>query len=256
MTRPDSEGHAGRPPAGQITTSTLADGTHAFRLRFQAGDRRERVTLHERRDCSCGCGGGWNERTARVELDNILARVRAGVWPSRATRRTGRHVDRLRARAHLPRVRLLVADGEDRGRDRRQADRRQHAGRLPLAADRSPAALLRRLPAGRDRPPRVPALQGDQAARVRGAAACHRRGRRAARPARAADHSARAGVDQEAHRDARQHSRRGHRGRAHRAQPGARESHAHQGAQAHPNVPGDGRARGTHRRRRRAGRVP
>ena len=78
MTRPDSEGQAGRP-AGQLTTSTLADGTHAFRLRFQSGDRRERVTLHERRDCPCGCGGGWNERTARVELDNILARVRAGV---------------------------------------------------------------------------------------------------------------------------------------------------------------------------------
>ncbi len=83
MTSRESDGQAGRPPAGQITTSTLADGTHAFRLRFQAGDRRERATLHERRDCSCGCGGGWNERTARVELDNILARVRAGVWPSR-----------------------------------------------------------------------------------------------------------------------------------------------------------------------------
>ena len=73
MARPDCDGQAGRPPAGQITTSTLADGTHAFRLRFQSGDRRERVTLHERRDCPCGCGGGWNERTARVELDNILA---------------------------------------------------------------------------------------------------------------------------------------------------------------------------------------
>ena len=83
MTRPDSEGQAGRPPAGQIATSTLADGTRAFRLRFQAGAQRERMTLHERRDCPCGCGGGWNERTARVELDNILGRVRAGVWPSR-----------------------------------------------------------------------------------------------------------------------------------------------------------------------------
>ena len=81
VTRADSEGQAGRP-AGQITTSTLADGTHAFRLRFQAGDRRERVTLHERRDCPCGCGGGWNERTARIELDNILARART-CWPSR-----------------------------------------------------------------------------------------------------------------------------------------------------------------------------
>jgi integrase len=38
------------------------------------------VRLHERRDCDCGCGGGWNERTAAVELENILARVKAGVW--------------------------------------------------------------------------------------------------------------------------------------------------------------------------------
>ena len=93
MASRDFDGQAGRPPAGQITTSTLTDGTHAFRLRFQAGDRRERVTLHERRDCSCGCGGGWNERTARVELDNILARVRAGVWPSRPRARTATSAD-------------------------------------------------------------------------------------------------------------------------------------------------------------------
>jgi integrase len=38
------------------------------------------VTLHERRNCECGCGGGWNERTARLELKNILAKVHAGVW--------------------------------------------------------------------------------------------------------------------------------------------------------------------------------
>ena len=42
-----------------------------------------RQTLHERRDCECGCGGGWSERTAAVELDNILARVKAGVWRRR-----------------------------------------------------------------------------------------------------------------------------------------------------------------------------
>lgn len=28
----------------------------------------------------CGCGGGWNERTARTELGDVQARVRAGVW--------------------------------------------------------------------------------------------------------------------------------------------------------------------------------
>ena len=71
-------------PTGQITTTTLTDGTKAFQLRFRNKGRRERVTLHERRNCRCGCGGGWNERAAAVQLDNILAKVRAGVWRKRA----------------------------------------------------------------------------------------------------------------------------------------------------------------------------
>ncbi|MGI9097035.1 MAG: tyrosine-type recombinase/integrase [Solirubrobacteraceae bacterium] len=72
-----------RDPTGQITTTTLTDGTKAFQLRFSNKGRRERVTLHERRNCRCGCGGGWTEPTAAVELDNILAKVRAGVWGKR-----------------------------------------------------------------------------------------------------------------------------------------------------------------------------
>ena len=35
-------------PTGQITTTTLTDGTRAFQLRFRTQGRRERVTLHER----------------------------------------------------------------------------------------------------------------------------------------------------------------------------------------------------------------
>jgi len=69
-----------RPATGSITTETAGDGTLCFRLRFRAYGKRETVRLHERRDCECGCGGGWNERTATVELDNILARVKARVW--------------------------------------------------------------------------------------------------------------------------------------------------------------------------------
>jgi integrase len=69
-----------RQATGQITTSTLSDGTRAYQLRFRAYGRRERLTLHERRGCECGCGGGWNDRTVAVELENVLARVRAGVW--------------------------------------------------------------------------------------------------------------------------------------------------------------------------------
>ncbi len=69
-----------RQATGQISVSALGDSTRAFQLRFHAQGRRERVTLHERRDCECGCGGGWNERTVAVELENILARVKVGVW--------------------------------------------------------------------------------------------------------------------------------------------------------------------------------
>ena len=73
------------PPelTGQFTVEDLADGTRAFRLRFRALGQRHREVLHERPGCGCGCGGGWNERAARAELGNVLARVRAGVWEPR-----------------------------------------------------------------------------------------------------------------------------------------------------------------------------
>jgi Phage integrase SAM-like domain len=69
-----------RPASGTILSRTLADGTLLFRLRFMAHGERQDAYLHERLDCRCGCGGGWNERTARLELENILARVKTGVW--------------------------------------------------------------------------------------------------------------------------------------------------------------------------------
>jgi integrase len=72
-----------RKATGQITVLTLADGTRAFKLRFRANGRRESRVLHERRDCDCGCGGGWNDRTAAVELENTLARINPGVWRKR-----------------------------------------------------------------------------------------------------------------------------------------------------------------------------
>ncbi len=72
-----------RPSQGTIKAETMGDGTLAFRLRFPAYGKRQTVRLHERRGCDCGCGGGWNERTAQVELDRVLARVRAGVWEPR-----------------------------------------------------------------------------------------------------------------------------------------------------------------------------
>jgi integrase len=72
-----------REPSGSIDVVVLADGSRAFRLRFRAHGKRQRDVVHERAGCSCGCGGGWNERTARTELGNVLARVRAGVWEPR-----------------------------------------------------------------------------------------------------------------------------------------------------------------------------
>jgi integrase len=68
-----------RPPTGSIMVRELTEG-RAFYLRFRAGGRRERVVLHERAACLCGCGGGWTETAARTELGDVLARVRAGVY--------------------------------------------------------------------------------------------------------------------------------------------------------------------------------
>jgi integrase len=69
-----------REQAGSFAVVTLAQGHRAFHLRFKARGKRQRVILHERPGCVCGCGGGWNEPAARTELGNIIARVRVGVW--------------------------------------------------------------------------------------------------------------------------------------------------------------------------------
>lgn len=72
------------PPArGNVIVKTLSDGTRVFKLRFRVHGRREMRVVHERRGCKCGCGGGWNERTAQIELENILAQVKVGVWKKR-----------------------------------------------------------------------------------------------------------------------------------------------------------------------------
>lgn len=69
-----------RQTKGSFEVRRLAEGSRAFHIRFQVGKRRELLVLHERSNCTCGCGGGWDESSARNELGNILARVRAGVW--------------------------------------------------------------------------------------------------------------------------------------------------------------------------------
>ncbi|HXE45394.1 MAG TPA: site-specific integrase [Conexibacter sp.] len=72
-----------RPIRGSFDIVVLADDTSAFQLRFPVNGERARVILHERPLCTCGCGGGWTEQTARNELVNEIARVRAGVWKPR-----------------------------------------------------------------------------------------------------------------------------------------------------------------------------
>jgi hypothetical protein len=81
-------------PTGTLDSEPQADGTLVFRLRFRAYGERQAVFLHERRDCNCeyGCGGDWNERTARVELRKIIARVEAGVWQKPTRREAVRSV--------------------------------------------------------------------------------------------------------------------------------------------------------------------
>lgn len=74
---------------GSFETRVLVDGARAFHLRFQVERRRHTVVLHERPDCRCGCGGGWREVAARAELDDLLARVRAGFWRPRPPRPRG-----------------------------------------------------------------------------------------------------------------------------------------------------------------------
>src|SRR5215210_6867604 len=69
-----------RKLTGTFDVVVLGDGSRAFHLRFSADGTRQRVVLHERAGCECGCGGGWTEPGARHELSNIVARVRAGVW--------------------------------------------------------------------------------------------------------------------------------------------------------------------------------
>ena len=141
MTRPDSEGQRAAPP-GRSRRRRWRTGRARSGCASSAGDRRERVTLHERRELRMRLRRRLERARGAGSSSTTSSRACAPASGSR-TRRTAARVDRLRARADLPRVRVLVAAGEDRGRDRRQADRRQHAGRLPLAADASPAAVLR-----------------------------------------------------------------------------------------------------------------
>src|SRR5437588_272038 len=61
-----------RPPTGQVIVRHGRRGT-AFALRFRAYGKREYVALGTVAD-------GWDRRRAEVELENVLADVRRGLW--------------------------------------------------------------------------------------------------------------------------------------------------------------------------------
>jgi integrase len=81
-----------RPATGTMETAELADGTRSFRIRVRGGEPRQRprVTLHERKGCDCCDGGGWDERSAEIRLEDILAEIRVGVFepPEKKVRAT------------------------------------------------------------------------------------------------------------------------------------------------------------------------
>jgi len=114
-------------PTGTLDSEVQADGTLAFRLRFRAYGERQTVILHERRDCNCrhGCGGGWSERTARVELRKIIASVEAGVWQKPTPREVARSV----APAETPLFDDYVLSQLVRSACLRDADRDAHSRR-------------------------------------------------------------------------------------------------------------------------------
>ncbi len=87
-----------RKATGTMHTHTLADGTHAYHLRVPYRDERPRIVLHEALDCDCGCGGGWDERTARSEKTRILTRIDAGVWTPPGPSPTPRPADEEKRR--------------------------------------------------------------------------------------------------------------------------------------------------------------
>jgi len=67
-----------RPPTGQVIEKRRKDGT-TFALRFRAYGERRYVTLGT-------VAERWDRRRAEVELENVLADVRRGIWkpPARA----------------------------------------------------------------------------------------------------------------------------------------------------------------------------
>jgi integrase len=71
-----------RPASGQIVARERRDGLITYSLRVTANHRRQRLHLGTQED-------GWTAARAERELQDVLARIRAGVWspPARVVER-------------------------------------------------------------------------------------------------------------------------------------------------------------------------
>jgi hypothetical protein len=89
----------GRPPdtraSGQLLAYQRKDGLTSWYLRVRADGRRHRINLGTELD-------GWTQARARIELQNVIAKIQAGLWqppapqvtaldgrPSTSSRRAG-----------------------------------------------------------------------------------------------------------------------------------------------------------------------
>ena len=66
-------GQRGRPATGQVRRYRRGDGTTTFSLRVRAYGERFTVPLGSELD-------GWSEARADIELANVYAQIRAGIW--------------------------------------------------------------------------------------------------------------------------------------------------------------------------------
>lgn len=69
----------GRPTTGHLRREQRRDGLTTFSIRVRAYGQRHTVRLGNELE-------GWNETRARMELENVTAQIRAGVWEPPAPR--------------------------------------------------------------------------------------------------------------------------------------------------------------------------
>ena len=189
----------GSPASGSLKRRSARRWHEGVQLRFRTGGSREHETLHERREVQL-------RLRRRVDRANGCDRAREHPCSCRKLAYGASVATSCRASTRpqmpdLPRVRIGVAcRRRSTGCSATGRSTQNTRERLPMAARPPPPAVLRRVPARRDRRAAVRRLQGAQAARGRRATRGDRRRRRSARRERPTAAAARAGVDPQADR--------------------------------------------------------